>query len=475
MEEKDVKNDENQKKEIEERFEAESKNPNQEAIIDKKDTGQTPKNTHSNKKLWFVIILLFLIILGLAGYIGYNAYVQKIESNKEQTVKENKNKESETLEQTKPEKLLTGTRIQEAKECYSPEEREGFMYTGNGCSGYGDGFLYTKSGDGIVENLKEQYISLYNNYAYIYKDGKIMKVSPDADIINSVEKSDVVHLFNDVAVIIENNQIVLYFIETKKSVTLGTTMNNYTYSIYGSGYYEKTIDGLKPGYYVVFEDSVTPYEQFEKDADGNVLNAYEYYYIPETGEIGKIKTFIGGYAKPVLYLYPKENNTKVIVEFEKPQLLTTTYPKFISKWSVKANKNGDLYDQNGKYYYGLYWEENGSTPVDFTEGFYVTKETAIEFLEEKLDIIGLNKKERNEFIMYWLPILEKNEKNLVYFELTNERQAYNKLNITPKPDSLLRVAIHVKKVSKETNIKEQKLKTFERKGFTAVEWGGVIH
>ena len=77
--------------------------------------------------------------------------------------------------------------------------------------------------------------------------------------------------------------------------------------------------------------------------------------------------------------------------------------------------------------------------------------------------------------MYWLPILEKNEKSLVYFELTNERQKYNKIKITPKPDSLLRVAIHGKKVNKKTNIKEQKLSKFKRVGYTAVEWGGVIH
>ena len=32
--------------------------------------------------------------------------------------------------------------------------------------------------------------------------------------------------------------------------------------------------------------------------------------------------------------------------------------------------------------------------------FYVEKDEAIEFLEEKLDIIGLNKKEKNEFISY---------------------------------------------------------------------------
>ena len=77
--------------------------------------------------------------------------------------------------------------------------------------------------------------------------------------------------------------------------------------------------------------------------------------------------------------------------------------------------------------------------------------------------------------MYWLPILEKNSQSLVYFEQTVERDSYNKLLISPQPDSVLRLAIHVKKVNNKVNIKEQKLNTFTRKGFTVVEWGGVIH
>ena len=75
--------------------------------------------------------------------------------------------------------------------------------------------------------------------------------------------------------------------------------------------------------------------------------------------------------------------------------------------------------------------------------------------------------------MYWLPKLENNKKSLVYFELTEEKEKYNKINIEPKPDSLLRLTIHIKKVNKETKIKEQKIKPFVRNGFTAVEWGGV--
>ena len=213
-------------------------------------------------------------------------------------------------------------------------------------------------------------------------------------------------------------------------------------------------DEGKKGIYLVIEN---------KDLEYGELGAgLEYYFEPSTGKVGTIKTEgIGGYAKPVLYLYP-EKETKVSVSFENPNLLTTTYPKFVNSWNVTAKPNGDLFDSNGKYYYGLYWEESGSTKVDFTEGFYVTKNNAIKFLEDKLSFIGLNGKERNEFIMYWLPILEKNNKSVVYFELTKERDSYNKLNISPKPDSLLRLAIHVKKVDKKpNNMKEEKLTRFE--------------
>lgn len=68
---------------------------------------------------------------------------------------------------------------------------------------------------------------------------------------------------------------------------------------------------------------------------------------------------------------------------------------------------------------------------------------------------------------------EKEEKNLVYFELTEERNEFNRLIINPNPDSILRVAIHIKKVNKKTSIKEQKPTQFDRKWFSAVEWGGV--
>ena len=212
-------------------------------------------------------------------------------------------------------------------------------------------------------------------------------------------------------------------------------------------------------------------EDYDYDLDESCL---EFIYSEKTKK-GEVKTsYCGGIAKPILYLYPEEKTT-VTVSFAHPEFLETTYPKFVKNWQVTAYPNGDLYDQDGKYYYGLYWDEKKVHAVDFKEGFYVEGKNAISFLEEKLDIIGLNAKEKNEFIMYWLPILEKNGKSLVYFELTEERETVNPIYINPKPDSLLRVVIHVKKVSSKVKIKEEKLTSFERVGFTAVEWGGTTY
>ena len=105
--------------------------------------------------------------------------------------------------------------------------------------------------------------------------------------------------------------------------------------------------------------------------------------------------------------------------------------------------------------------------------FYVEKDDAIDFLQDKLSEIGLNDHERNEFMLYWLPILEENEKSLVRFAYTEELQADNAVKISPAPDSFLRVHIYVEKVNANPDLPEPTLLHFERKGFTAVEWGGV--
>jgi len=177
-------------------------------------------------------------------------------------------------------------------------------------------------------------------------------------------------------------------------------------------------------------------------------------------------------AKPVIYLYPKKTmdiSVQLNIKYSK---FTTIYPKFNGKntWNVKAKPNGNILINDKTYPY-LFWEAHSYAPYDINEGFVVSGENAEKFLEEKLEILGLNEKEKTDFITYWLPVLLKNKLSLCSFQSKYYLDSFE-LNVTPKPDSLIRVFLMIKKLDAPINIKEQKLISNERKGFTVIEWGG---
>ena len=139
-----------------------------------------------------------------------------------------------------------------------------------------------------------------------------------------------------------------------------------------------------------------------------------------------------------------------------------------------AKPNGDLHDvASGKDLYCLYYECSADASQVEEDGFVVKSADTADFLDEKLEILGLNDKERNEFIIYWLPKLEQNKYNYIRFLTETEIDKAEELNVNPKPDSVIRIMMSYKGLDKPINVREQKLKTAERAGFTVVEWGGT--
>lgn len=179
-----------------------------------------------------------------------------------------------------------------------------------------------------------------------------------------------------------------------------------------------------------------------------------------------------GVAKPVIYLYPEET-TDVTIALKFQGALTHTYPKYKDAWTVQAQPDGTLTDEKGQEYYALYWEGENETPFTLNEGTIVKGDQTIEFLETSLETLGLNRREANEFIMYWLPRMENNPYNLIHFS-TSEYEAMAQLDIQPKPETMIRVMMVFQPLKSPVSIPEQDLELLrkERKGFTAVEWGG---
>jgi|GEM_PF-5860139 len=178
----------------------------------------------------------------------------------------------------------------------------------------------------------------------------------------------------------------------------------------------------------------------------------------------------GGRGKPVIYLYP-EKTTDVSVKIGGDVLLTCTYPEYNGEWNVTAEPDGTLWDADGQEYYCLYWEGVAKSDYDFSRSFCVSSEDTADFLREKLTHIGLNAREVNEFVIYWLPILKNNQYNQIIFQ-TEQYAAEIPLTIAPAPDTQIRVFMAYKPLSEPVETKPQILPRYKRKGFTVVEWGG---
>ena len=181
--------------------------------------------------------------------------------------------------------------------------------------------------------------------------------------------------------------------------------------------------------------------------------------------------------KPIIYLYPT-HETEVSVRVSNPQNFTAQYPTYGDGWRVIAQPNGNLHDtKTGRELYSLYYETKNivSATVE-SDGFVVGGDETAEFLENVLPRLGLNAHESEEFIIFCLPILQQHPYNYIRFETLDEMNANQKLTISPRPNTLIRVMMSYKPLQTADElggIREQNIVTPTRAGFVVVEWGGT--
>lgn len=176
--------------------------------------------------------------------------------------------------------------------------------------------------------------------------------------------------------------------------------------------------------------------------------------------------------KPIIYIYPLKE-MDLTIKLGNENMLTHTYPKYSDSWNVHVDTNGNIYDyKTNKNYYALYWESIDDTSSNMSEGFVIEGKNTISFLEEKLEYLGLNEREINEFIIYWIDELENNKYNYIRFRTLDEINKHMPLEFSENPDTLIRIIMDFKPLDKKIDVKEQKLTKVTRSGFTIVEWGG---
>lgn len=183
----------------------------------------------------------------------------------------------------------------------------------------------------------------------------------------------------------------------------------------------------------------------------------------------------GEKAKPVIYLYPQKSE-KVSVKVSPIGGFLKTDPDYGSGWVVEATPNGIITNlKDGKQYPYLFWEGGKDGIVETPkQGFVVAKGDISSVLENKLSRFGLNKQERDDFLEFWVPKLSRAPYYFITFITRSEIDRVSPMSVYPQPDTVIRVLMDYKPLTQPVFVEPLNIASTERKGFTVVEWGGII-
>lgn len=176
-------------------------------------------------------------------------------------------------------------------------------------------------------------------------------------------------------------------------------------------------------------------------------------------------------AKPVVYLYPTKETP---VEVKVGANVTVSEPTYGQGWSGVAKPNGQVV-VNGKAYPNLFWEGLGwGIYPQVKSGTVVKTAEAEATITSQLKAMSLNDQEIADFLEFWLPKMPKTEYVRISWIYGEDMEKLAPLYINPKPETVIRVFMDFAGLDVPVNIAKQELPSFERKGFTAVEWGGLL-
>lgn len=180
--------------------------------------------------------------------------------------------------------------------------------------------------------------------------------------------------------------------------------------------------------------------------------------------------------KPVVYLYP-ESKTKVSVAVQVKGEFIAQYPETTDgRWEVIATPDGMLFDPKTERRFSyIFWEAQNPTQlqIDPNRAFLVQRDEVEGFLERSARQIGLNDRERTDFVSFWIAAMKRNPTNLVQFLIGDECNAYASMTVEPRPSSELRMFMLFQRAEAGLTVGSPKLPQLPRTGFTVVEWGGA--
>jgi hypothetical protein len=183
--------------------------------------------------------------------------------------------------------------------------------------------------------------------------------------------------------------------------------------------------------------------------------------------------------KPVIYLYSETEqpfNLKIKTDAD----LQFTYPSYENGWKGTTSKNGTI-RMNGSSYPYLFWDASlsvESLKLNWQGADQIQGTQVIDYLTSQLDYLGMNEKEKTDFITYWGPRMQQ----MKYVQvLWIQNDAINPIasldmDITPAftQNRVYIIFQEINGLIDETlPLKRKVLKPIEKTKNYLLEWGGI--
>ena len=230
---------------------------------------------------------------------------------------------------------------------------------------------------------------------------------------------------------------------------------------------------IKLLYSLFIQTAPTPAISIEEYATKN-----SHFFYPSSS--GDFLVFINGQytiqaecGKPVIYLYPTKTtpvSVKVGADISQSDPI---YPA--TGWKTIAHPNGQLI-VDSKFYPFLFWEGTGHGlyPDLNGKGFVVDQANLLPTIKSHLHLLGLNTKETADFLEFWQLKLPQTKYVRLSWLGTADMNQLAPLDVYPRPDTTIRVFLEFEGLDSPIKLEPQLLTSPPRRGFTLVEWGGLL-
>jgi hypothetical protein len=325
--------------------------------------------------------------------------------------------------------------------------------------------------DGLFEITSGKGGAYYaRQFAVVMPDGSVYPYTLDSDLREYTE-----YTITYGRILVGCGTLDFYFSHVLNFEPRKDLMESAGWSAYGEVYRLKSgelVDELYDGYINslgAYDEPLSPAEFRQKpthviykDAKGEWILLVNPFY-----------AMTSGCGKPVVYLYPAR---EMIVDVFVGANVKISEPEYMGGWrGVVAKPNGEL-SYNGKQYDSLYWEGTGDGlyPGVRGVGTVVPQKEAAATIKRQLWEQGLNSKEIADFMEFWGEKVPKTPYVKLTWLTKEQIDVLAPLLVYPRPDTVIRVFLDMQGLQKPVKVESRVLKPTERKGFTVVEWGGLI-